>query len=100
MSVDILGDLNGKKCIIEIDTVRHDQISSKFVSRIALSDFKEPIDYVAILYDSTQKSGPQRAKTYIIYMRKIMRQINRKSSIMGVYIHVDKNTGTHNIDIW
>ena len=100
VSVDILGNLNAKKCIIEIDTVRHDQISAKFVSRLALAGLKESIDYVAILYDSTQKSGPQQAQTYIGYMANIMHHINRKSTVTGIYIQVDKNSGIHKVYIW
>ena len=95
-SVDILGEKPGRNCIIEIDAVRHDQIAAKFVSRLALWGLDdEPIDYVAILYDSTQKSGPQSAKKYVGYIHDILKKINPNSSLLGIYVNKNKN-----VEIW
>ncbi len=95
-SIDILGKIPGRNCIIEIDAVRHDQIAAKFVSRLALWGLDdEPIDYVAILYDSTQKSGPQSAKKYVGYIHDILKKINPDSSLFGIY--VDEN---EKVEIW
>jgi len=86
-SIDILGKIPGRNCIIEIDAVRHDQIAAKFVSRLALWGLDdEPIDYVAILYDSTQESGPQSAEKYIQYMYDILKKVNPESSLLGIYV--------------
>ena len=88
-SIDILGKIPGRNCIIEIDAVRHDQIAAKFVSRLAIWGLDdEPIDYVAILYDSTQESGLQGAQKYVQYMYDILKKINPKSSLLGIYIDV------------
>lgn len=92
-SIDILGQLEPNKCIIEIDTVRHDQMAAKFVSRVALCGLDEPIDYVAILYDSTQKSGRQSAEKFIRYMDAIIKALNPSSSLIGIYVHIDKKKG-------
>lgn len=86
-SIDILGKIPGRNCIIEIDAVRHDQIAAKFVSRLALWGLDdEPIDYVAILYASTQKSGLQAAQKYVQYMYDILKKINPNSSLLGIYV--------------
>lgn len=104
-SIDIYGDLkdeNGKRrpCIIEIDAVRHDQIAAKFVSRVALCGLEGPIDYVAILYDSSQDSGRQSAEKFIQYMYSILKKINDDSALIGIFVHVDKDNHVTNVEIW
>lgn len=89
--VDIMGECNGRKCIIEIDAVRHDQIAPKFVSRIALWGLlSEPIDYVILLYDSTQESGKHNAEKFVRYTYAILKAINKDSSLIGLYVHTPK----------
>lgn len=95
-SIDILGDLKGRKCIIEIDTLRHDQLSPKFVSRVALCGLEKPIDYVAILYRSTQKSGRNNSEKFIRYMYSILKAINKDSTLIGIF--VDETTRT--AEVW
>lgn len=95
-SIDILGNVNGRKCIIEIDTLRHDQLSPKFVSRVALCGLGKPIDYVAILYPSTQKSGRKNSEKFIRYMYSILKAINKDSTLIGIF--VDAQTG--NAEVW
>lgn len=95
-SIDILGDLKGRKCIIEIDTLRHDQLSPKFVSRVALCGLEKPIDYVAILYRSTQKSGRNNSEKFIRYMYSMLKAINKESTLIGIF--VDDTTGI--AEVW
>lgn len=106
-SIDIYGDLkdkNGGKrpCIIEIDAVRHDQIAAKFVSRVALCGLEGPIDYVAILYDSSQDSGRQSAEKFIRYMYSVLKKINKDSALIGIFVHVEGEKDNHvvNVEIW
>ena len=101
-SIDILGKIPGRNCIIEIDAVRHDQIAAKFVSRLALWGLDdEPIDYVAILYDSTQESGLQAAQKYVQYMYDILKKINPKSSLIGIYVDTPLEDSSKNeVSIW
>lgn len=91
--VDIMGEReNGRNCIIEIDAVRHDQIAPKFVSRIALWGLgQEPLDYVILLYDSTQKSGKHSAEKFVRYTYAILKAINKESSLIAIYVHTPKN---------
>jgi hypothetical protein len=105
-SIDIYGDLkdkNGKRpCIIEIDAVRHDQIAAKFVSRVALCGLEGPIDYVTILYDSSQDSGRQSAEKFIRYMYSVLKKINKDSALIGIFVHVEGEKDNHvvNVEIW
>ena len=101
-SVDIMGEgKNGRKCIIEIDTVRHDQIAPKFVSRIALWGLtEEPIDYVILLYDSTQKSGKHSAEKFVRYTYAILKAINKESSLIGIYVHTPKDGNGDFLEYW
>ncbi len=95
-SIDILGDLKGRKCIIEIDTLRHDQLSPKFVSRVALLGLEKPIDYVAILYRSTQKSGRKNSEKFIRYMYSMLKAINKDSSLIGIFVNEINGTA----EVW
>lgn len=103
-SVDILGTpkpkSNERTCVIEIDTVRHDQLAAKFVSRIALYGLSEPIDYVAVLYPSTQKSGKPTCEKYIRYMYDILKDINKDSSLIGIYVDVDVHNNNVRTEVW
>ena len=93
-SIDIYGKNilpENKPCIIEIDAVRHDQIAAKFVSRAALCGLEGPIDYVAILYESTQKSGRKNGEKFIRYTYSILKKLNSKSSLLGIYVYVVKD---------
>lgn len=95
-SIDILGDFKGRKCIIEIDTLRHDQLSPKFVSRVALCGLDKPIDYVAILYRSTQKSGRKNSEKFIRYMYSILKAINKDSTLLGIFV----DDTTEKAEVW
>ena len=101
-SIDILGKIPSRNCIIEIDAVRHDQIAAKFVSRLAIWGLDdEPIDYVAILYESTQESGLQAAQKYVQYMYDILKKINPKSSLIGIYVDTPLEDSSKNeVSIW
>lgn len=55
-SIDIYGkpyDNKNKQVVIEIDASRHDQIATKFMSRLSLVGLDEPLFYVALLYPDT-----------------------------------------------
>ena len=100
-SIDIYGKNilpKNKPCIIEIDAVRHDQIAAKFVSRAALCGLEEPIDYVAILYESSQKSGRKNGEKFIRYTYSVLKKINSKSSLLGIYVYIQN--GKPKVERW
>ena len=77
--------------IIEIDATRSDQVSQKFLSRVALWGLKEPIRYVAILYPDTQ-NGKSACEKYLRYCNDILQTINDKSSVEGIFVVPGSNT--------
>ena len=89
-SIDIIGKMKGRNCIIEIDATRHDQIAPKFVSRLALWGLEEPIDYIILLYDSTLKSGKHSAEKFVRYTHAILKATNNDSSLICIYVHTPK----------
>ena len=95
-SIDILGIARKHKkenpiWIIEIDATRSDQVSQKYLSRLALWGLKEPINYVALLYPDTQ-NGKNACEKYLRYGSEVLREINRKSNLTGIF--VDHKNGT------
>lgn len=77
-SIDIMGVVNEDSLIIiEIDTVRSDQISKKFVSRQALTDDKNTI-YVVLTYPNTncmadaEKKAVKKYINYLITLTQLM----------------------------
>ena len=85
-SIDILGKAKGNSdWIIEIDATRSDQVSQKLLSRMALWGLQSPIQYVAILYPDTQ-NGKNACEKYIRYGNAILKKINGKSSVTGIFI--------------
>lgn len=95
-SVDIYGEqTNGsKKCIIEIDASRADQVAKKFISRLALYGLNDTVDYVAILYPDSQ-NGKKECIKYMKFASDVLKTINRDSSVTMIYIDRDK----HSIEI-
>ena len=95
-SIDIYGkpyDNKNKQVVIEIDASRHDQIATKFISRLSLVGLNEPLLYVALLYPDTQ-NNINTCRKYIRYANNIAKQINRKSSVIGVFVYVNKGMGS------
>lgn len=95
-SIDIYGkpyDNKNKQVVIEIDASRHDQIATKFISRLSLVGLNEPLLYVALLYPDTQ-NNINTCRKYIRYANNIAKQINRKSSVIGVFVDVNKGMGS------
>ena len=91
-SIDIIGQAKGQQnWIIEIDATRTDQVSQKLLSRLALWGLKEPIQYVAILYPDAQKNGQSPCEKYLRYGSEIIKNINRNSGIIGIFVDPDKN---------
>ena len=89
-SIDILGRASGKpKWIIEIDATRTDQVSQKLLSRLTLWGKKDPIQYVAILYPDSQNRGKSACKKYLQYGDEIIKQLNKKSSVIGIFVFPD-----------
>lgn len=85
-SIDILGKTKGNSdWIIEIDATRSDQVSQKLLSRMALWGLQSPVQYVAILYPDTQ-NGKKACEKYIRYGNAILKKINGKSSVTGIFI--------------
>lgn len=85
-SIDILGKAKGNSdWIIEIDATRSDQVSQKLLSRMALWGLQSPVQYVAILYPDTQ-NGKKACEKYIRYGNAILKKINGKSSVTGIFI--------------
>ena len=85
-SIDILGKSKGNSdWIIEIDATRSDQVSQKLLSRMALWGLQSPVQYVAILYPDTQ-NGKKACEKYIRYGNAILKKINGKSSVTGIFI--------------
>lgn len=92
--IDVCGVPKGSpkrtpKWIIEIDATRADQIAKKFVSRLALYGLGESINYVAIMYPDTA-NGKAECEKYLRYCRDIMKKINPKSAVYGIFIYPDK----------
>ena len=86
-SIDILGQAkNSPKWIIEIDATRSDQVSQKLLSRMALWGLDAPINYVAILYPDTM-GGKNACEKYLRYGSEILRKINMKSSLTGIFVN-------------
>lgn len=93
--IDILGKSEDEKWIIEIDATRADQVAKKILSRVALWGLKFPINYVAILYPDTQ-TGEKQCKKYLHYGYEVLKQINKKSKVFGVFVYPEKET----IELW
>ncbi|HEM3576541.1 TPA: hypothetical protein U1C15_000149 [Streptococcus suis] len=76
---DVYGENKDLRVIIEFDNHRGDQISKKFVSRLAsilekdLKDFK--VLYVIYLYRGTENSKLPEAKKYIDYCKAIGKHV-------------------------
>jgi hypothetical protein len=89
-SIDILGRAPHKpKWIIEIDATRTDQVSQKLLSRLTLWGKKNPIQYVAILYPDSQNSGQSACEKYLRYGNEIVKKLNDKSSVTGIFVFPD-----------
>lgn len=91
-SIDILGKAkNAPNWIIEIDATRSDQVSQKLLSRMTLWGLKEPIQYIAILYPDT-RNGKNACEKYLRYGNELIRKINSKSSVTGVFVNPSDNS--------
>lgn len=89
-SIDILGRAPHKpKWIIEIDATRTDQVSQKLLSRLTLWGKKDPIQYVAILYPDAQNRGKSACEKYLRYGAEIVKELNAKSSVIGIFVFPD-----------
>lgn len=78
-----------KQVVIEIDASRHDQIATKFISRLSLVGLTKPLLYVALLYPDTQRDI-NTCRKYIKYANRIAKKINNKSSAIGLFVDVNK----------
>ena len=107
-SIDIYGkpkpyDNKNKQVVIEIDASRHDQIATKFMSRLSLVGLDEPLFYVALLYPDTRRDI-NTCQKYIKYANNIAKKINKKSSAIGMFVDVNKITGSSKtknyVEVW
>lgn len=91
--IDILGTPNSKgdnKWVIEIDATRHDQLATKFVSRMAIMSLNKPINYVALLYpgpDSIRANSKSMCEKYVFFANLIANKLG--SRVYGIYIDVN-----------
>ena len=91
-SIDILGRApREQKWIIEIDSSRTDQVSQKMLSRLTLWGKKEPIQYVAILYPDAKEKGKSACEKYLRYGNDIIKELNKKSSVIGIFVFPDED---------
>lgn len=105
-SIDIYGkpdDNKNKQVVIEIDASRHDQIATKFMSRLSLVGLNKPLLYVALLYPDTRRDI-NTCQKYIKYANNIAKKINKKSSAIGMFVDVNKITGSSKtknyVEVW
>ncbi|MFR9503322.1 MAG: hypothetical protein SNH73_02570 [Rikenellaceae bacterium] len=82
---DIYCEIDNCCVIIEIDATRSDQVTKKFVSRIALNLDKRII-YIAICYPREVTTSLQELKKYFTYCKSIISKIDNKSSFTGILI--------------
>lgn len=79
VSIDIYGEVNDYRVIIEIDTIRADQIAKKFVSRAALC-IDQPLIYVILLYPGTESMNKEECLSYMSYCNDILTKIGKGSN--------------------
>jgi hypothetical protein len=72
--VDIYGEGKGYVVVIELDTIRADQIAKKFVSRMAiLPDAR--IYYLCVCYPGTKSMNEQECKKYFGFCQELARRL-------------------------
>lgn len=90
--IDILGTSKGdKKWVIEIDAARHDQLATKFVSRMAIMSLNKPINYVALLYpgpNSIRANSKSMCEKFVFFANLIAKKSG--SRVYGIYIDVNE----------
>lgn len=92
-SVDIFGQATGQpNWVIEIDATRSDQVSQKLISRMALWGIKNPFQYMAVLYPDAHMKGKNACEKYLRYGNEIVKKINKKSCVIGIFVDPDKNS--------
>lgn len=71
--IDIYGEGKGYVVVIELDTIRADQVAKKFVSRLAiLPDTR--IYYVSVCYPGTRSMNEQECKKYFGFCQELARR--------------------------
>jgi len=86
-AIDIYGEGDGEKWIVELDAMRADQVAKKAISRIALTGLNVPIHYVIVLYpDSTGKHKNECLK-YARFIYELLKKINPKSTVTCIFVN-------------
>lgn len=93
-SADIWFELEqGPEIIIEIDATRADQVAKKMLSRFcyfSMKDNKQPIIYIALLYQGTSSMNPDECKKYFRMGAEVLKRINNQSILIGWIIGEDQ----------
>lgn len=80
---DITGVFQGEHqafhILIELDTIRADQVAKKFVSRLALT-IGQPVIYIAICYPGTDQMNRQECIKYFQYCADIINALSKKGA--------------------
>ncbi len=89
-SIDVYGECDGIPVVIEIDTMRADQLAKKMISRFA-GFLDRPILYIAICYPGTESMSRGECVKYFEYGRMVLTGINHESIFLGCIIEDDLN---------
>lgn len=86
-SIDIIGisDKHDYKHVIELDAHRADQVSKKFVSRIALLVDKN-ICYTAICYPGTENMSIKETLKYFNYCQTLVNNLPKEKTFRGLIL--------------
>jgi len=86
-SIDIIGTSKEHNYVhvIELDTHRADQVSKKFVSRMALLE-KEEVCYTAICYPGTKNMSKNETLKYFNYCQVISKNLLKQKSFRGIIL--------------
>jgi len=76
-SIDIFGIHDDFVVVIELDKHRADQVSKKFISRMAIIN-EHQIHYISLCYPGTQNMNASECVKYFNYCSSIAKKINAK----------------------
>jgi len=72
-SIDIFGEVNDARIVIELDKSRADQVAKKFLSRSAM--FTEQIFYISVCYPAIERTNRQECHQYFGYCVEVSRRL-------------------------
>ncbi|MGL4364788.1 MAG: hypothetical protein ACRCSB_06250 [Bacteroidales bacterium] len=86
--VDIVGFYLPKIIVIELDAHRADQVSKKFVSRMALYNNAPDLLYIALCYPGTENMNIKECKKYFEYCQTLTQALStssKKREFLGLF---------------